>query len=788
MNAISKKVAMGILCTFALLPFVSCSLDSLFSTGGSGSVEVSISIPERLGRSALPADLQRALRPAEGATSRFINPDTRYIQATVWVGGNRGNPITASIAIPLDSASASLSVRKVPIGNHTLTVSLYDGGNPPVLLSEGTSPISVIYRMTARANVTAVPVTDDSFPPGPFGAYGATIAAPNSGGVFVYKVSVPRSGPYRLRCEEASGKNVLGADNVFLYDAKGRKVPSTHSGSGSFEGEYAGLDAAVYYAVIESPTNENDALRVSLDADMRITMTANTAYVDTDLTVMDRTRPFTLNVPCGCSSVQGISFGSAEGRGAPYSLQPDARTISVTPGANGLTSWDTDSPGSSVDFTDGLLGIARTGVVFRFAGAPHRFVYCNAAGSRPADSSGAAATTLNAAIATLNTLSEGAAIALLDGESYSLAQAGIDNPAILLSGCSSTGTRGAAYGKNPVTCSEKRYGLAVNADNSRISGLDFSIPGGNVTSSEYFFSIAGSCVLSDCGFSYSGNLSLASASSIEYSALYISAAQVSLDRCSIVLPGLALAGAGTHRVSGIQDLATANVALAISNSLISAGTPTATSASGQTFCGLYLPSMSNGFLTLAGSTVSSGLVGARTTLSFQPFMRAIQLAPGASNYLYSANCLLIAGDLSSPNSALVFSGAALGGFRFNDMVLGYAEGYGSPTGGSYILFLDAANRIHYPDWPTPAYASCPLFPVASLGLRSVASSNGGFLVPSAASPAALLSGGADLSVDSVRSPLSLSGVDAERLALDRHGSARTGNGSTGYSVGAFEVD
>jgi hypothetical protein len=794
MNAISKKVAMGIFITLALLfPLVSCSLNSLFSSDQTGEVEITLTIPESLSRSALPVGVLEALVPPESEASRFIHPDTRLIEATVSIDGGR-KTISSSTNVRTGETRATVTVRRIPMGNHKLTLSLYDAGSPPVLLSRGTTDISVRPKATAQANVTAVPITENTFNAGPYSTDGVTIDATHSGEILVYRVTLTASGSYMLRCYNPDMK-AHEPNDVSLYDNLGKKISTSTAGTGTEQGEYASLSSGVSYVVIDTPDlGRAGSLQVSLDADLRLTSSGDTVYVNQILTVFDRTRPFTINLPCGYSGTPVIGFVVA-GSGTPTLAFPDEHTVIVDPGSGSLVANSNKGNCVNVTFVDGLLGKPRLTIPFDLPGAPRTFIYCNADRLIPNGSKANAVATLDLAIDAANGLgtSDLPVIALLEREKFSCGQMGFRNSACLLGGCSADGTRGASFSSTPVTCSVRTNGIAVNADYSQISGIDFTIPvsGTVTTSNEYFMSVGGNyTVITNCTFKYSNlnPLALSSASPITYSTIFISAQDVTFDRCSIINPAITLSGATAHEVNALRDLSSTGTNLNISNCLISAGTLNSASAYHHTFCGINMPAMTGGFLVLAGSTVSSGLIGG--TLSSAPYMRAIQIAPGTYNYFYTANSLLVAGDLSSPNSAFIYSNGALAtsGLQFHNMALSYENGYAAITPSSRIIYLGSGTEIHYPDWSTSAYASNLLTPLANLNLVATTSTAVGFLKPQASSPAALLSGGGDLSVNSVRNDLSVSSLQPQYLLLDRAGTARTGNGATGYTIGAYEVD
>lgn len=773
MKVPSKHAVLGIVFSLAALPFLSCSLGL---NGGSGGIAVSIAIPRSIGSSALPTALRKAFAPS--ASSRFIHPGTRLVEVSIDLDGG-GESIRAQSAVAEGESSASVTVRDVPYGTHQLTVSLYDAaGN---LLSRGSTSVSVESRELATATVTAVPVTEKTFLPGPYGSRGTLIPPENYGTLCVYRVAVPNTGPYGVRyIDSGASREPLDPGILALYGADGRLIPFD---SGDMHTAYAAIPAGDCYVVVDAPSAALGDLELSLDADLRVTMSAPTLSIYPARTVQDRTRPFTLLIPSGFTGEYAISFGNANGAACAFSATSSTELL-VRPGADGLTSWMNPDTSARITFTDALLGLQRTNVSFIFAGAPLTFIYDPEV--VPSDSSASTIPTIGDIVAKVNDLREEyktVIVALREGKAYDGgARIDISYGISLLGGFSPGGIRENVHGASKITFSsnDDAIGFWENASGSLLDSLDIVLEGESLNAGSSGIVTDSKIGLKNVSLSYSKEIPLASDVFFDYSLIRAGNGDITLDACSILGPRISFGGTGNYAINGIAFTVESG-ALRVSNSLVDSCTVSAKTTGGLvTLSGIYAPDFDSGDITIAGSAVSSGLIA--RSASAPVAMLSLNLR--GTGGLNVANSLLVTDYPSGSESLFIHYAGDADDLRLNHCVLGYA---GTIVGETYLIRYSLSG-LTFGNWARSSYSSNPVMSLRELSLASTDPSRAGFLKPQASSPEILRSGGADLSSAKARSDAFVTAIDPPDLLRDRTGRARTGNGTTGFSVGAYEVD
>jgi hypothetical protein len=773
----AKKVAMGILITLALLsPLTSCSLNSIFSSDQTGEVEISLTIPESLSRSALPAGILEALVPSDFAASRFIHPDTRLIEASIAVNGG-DETIRSEATIRSGATSTTITLRRVPMGQHIITLSLYDGGDPPVLLSRGSSSITVTPKQSAKASITAVPITELSFGPGPYsGGFGINIGTEHSFDFLVYRVDLPAAGPYALYFK---GNNERPLSGAVIYDSTGKKVALTAAGRGSAGYNSFSAQAGRYYAAVSIPDLGSGNATLAIDADTNPSLDIKSVNIDQALSVMDKLRFFTITIPCGYGPIGGVStyFAAAEGTVPPVLVAVNSTTILVKPQPNSILSLAYAPSGCALIFIDPMIGQNRT-VNFNFPGAPRDFAYCPA-DYKPADTGSTGYATMRDAVYAFRTNRDNPVIVVQEGASLTeTTVTSFGEPMLLIGGCAANGTRTASHGTSAIHLWTFTNALNTSMPNTIFDSLDFQIPGGDLSgSSQYAISLGASTIFRNCAIR-GGALSFPANTSYSYSLVFMTGVSTFVfDRCSI-LGGSHTVNANAVPTLRAVDCADSGATLEVVNSLVDPGEINAPTANGFSY-GIH---MSQGApLYLVGSTVSGG-VSSHSTANYHAIY-----CPNASACRI-VNSVLVQGKATTSatgDSSILYDSGAIASAL--------------PICANSIFSISTIPRIvHYPVYGGSAYtwsAFSGLKPgnsymnASSLNLTSMIVGEDSFLRSQAASAAALRTGGADLSVAETLTALELDSLDSSiDLRADRLGAVRTGDGATGYTIGAYEVD
>ncbi len=485
-------------------------------------------------------------------------------------------------------------------------------------------------------------------------------------------------------------------------------------------------------------------------------------------------------------------FGNADGAEEAAVAALDPFTLRVTPAAGSLISIDESPSPGSLHFTDALLGMPRTDVPFTLPAQARTFVYCNASGIPPDGSLASAFDDFQAAIGNdggTNSLGAdaGAPILAISGTIplSDIVEINAARP-IILGGFAMDGTR--SQGATSSVELEMLDIINVNSAGTRIEGLQFGFPvehGGSIeipVGSTYFINVSASASFIGCSLRTPPIIVATSQTgTTTFTFFRIGNAVTSFDRCSIVGDGVVFSGTGTGQVFAMHRPDGATAELLITNSLICPGTILTSTSANHEMTGIRAY-QSNSTLNIVGSTITGGM---GTVGDGLPRMKAISMNSSSNTHLYLHNSTLLAQDLSNPESVLLeLSGAAPATDSvFRQVAYGYAN-------NTDRLINYAGTIIITTTWaPAEKYcAESHRGPLEKLGYSSLVATNTDFLKLSAASPSFLKSGGLDFGLNGNPLVGPLKVFSNERLSLDRDGRARTGNGSTGYSSGAFEAD
>lgn len=762
MNIRAIHRSLPILAAAALL-LVACAAP-LSANLSRGAVAVTVTIPA-VSCAAYPAALKTAL----SKPSRFIHPDTQRVEVSV-SGADIATPLTESADIPPGSASASLTVGAIPAGTaRTVTVSLYDAG--AVLLAQSVSTVSISDGATTPVTATAVPVAlEPSVEPGPYvaGTYGVLLGPTFGGKTTVFPFDLTNAGKYTVSFSDP-------AYIPQLYGPDGRSIELTHIGGTSLR-SFTADRAGDYYAVLTLSSGYEGGGQLALDADIRVTASGPTLYVDPTLTVFDRQRAFTLTVACGyvTGTPPGILFGTAEETGTGKDISAvNGATITVTPGTTGLNPTAAAPTDCTMNFTDALLNIYRTGETFSLHAAPRTVVYLGGAGVKPADSAATATTGLGAAAYEVNNETALPVIAVLkDYSTVDPSIVTIDDPAIVLGGCDGTAwTREPAHGISTVnvrsSTNVSTLQTAMTAVGTVFDSLQFLCVGTNASASHATVLAAGKTFFRDCEFRFRNTTVNGSSGAVNYAYLRLDT-QTELDRCSVIGEGVALNASSNSVAIRAIDITT-DSAITILNSVVSPGNVTYAAGTMNSYSyGIY-SSASLTQLNLAGSTVSGG--AAVTESSYYRF-NAVYLSAANNTLQFSNNLIVCDNPLSASANYAIFSFLATTTPKFQNNLIAYVN---DPlTNDITTINYSYSNKS---TWPT-AFGTTNLFSLLSeLSISTNDATQSAYLKPTGASP--LTTGGATLTAAAAGFPPS--GGEAA-FAVDRLGNPRTAP----YTIGAYE--
>lgn len=770
--------AFGILSTFGaaalLIPLASCR-SPVAGTAPQGRLVVSVTLP-----AAVPAGGSAAL--AAGGEARFIHPDTRRIFVEV-EGDDIGTPLSSSADLGEGQTTATVKINAIPEGSaRTVTVTLYGAEGPP--LARAATTVDIQGGETVGAELSPVPVEYRILVPGPYGASGpdgvpcgAVLGALEANSAAVYRASVPKSGAYRIRVAAGGALPVGGFE---LYDAEGRSVPVS---SAPETAEYGAFTAAAgtYYLLVDSPASGIE-LVCELDADLFASYAGPVISADHRQPMMDRARPASIRVSSGAAGAVLASV-SGETTELTAAAQQDGTILISPPFAERAAPFAAD-----ISFTDALLGFPRTlsGIALP---APRTVRYVAASGSDAGDGSFAAPMrTLAAAAAAVAAGSDEEPVILVSAQG-TVAETGaveITKKALILGGAAVDGSRSAAAPLSTVLVAADNasgYAASVSAAGTLVDGIEFRAAATTYPESTIysFLQVSADLTLRRCTL-VAGD----SANAMEYCfVLVVGSPAVDLHRCSILGGTFSGATAGSAVVYGLYSNG-GSPTVTIVNSVVHPGTLTPGSSSGALIRGVQLDQAAS-TLRLIGSTVSSGFLSA--SLNKPATDVAAVKAAGAlrvfNNLLLLDNAWRGA-DAENAAYALAYSPAeAYGNVRYN--FFGYQPQTGTPlylvhNGGPLGLDSFFAEDCGNSD----AWSSL-VDGLALAGFVRTAAPGALDFRPTAASPASVRFGGAALSSWSDAAlGFAPSAEQRAELALDRDGKARSGAGSAGWSLGAYE--
>jgi len=794
---------LGLTAAALLLP--SC-IAPLSVSAGYGSIGVTVTIPA-FTEAAYPAALKTAL----SKPSRYIHPDTRRVEVSV-AGAGIATPLTASADIPSSSSTASLTVGSIPAGTaRTVTISLYD--TVDVLLAQSVSTVDVEGGATTSVTTAAVPIKVTNVTPGPYSAVtpirGIDITSADAGKTTVYAFNLPNPGAYKVEFGDSPTYTPV------LYRPDGQAVIITETvGITQY---FTAAAAGIFYAVLTLPTAyAPDGPSLVLDADTRITASGPTLYVDPTLSVFDRQRAFTLTVACGyvTGTPPGILFGLAEGTSKDLSAT-NGSTIAVTPGATGLNPTTAAPTNCTMNFTDALLNIARTGETFTLHAVPRRVVYMNSTGTKPGDSFAAGYLTIAEAAEYIGNILPAETIPVVyawaagysSTEPYSII---IGRPALVLGGCES-----ATWTRVPDTTTSRislanlsndgDTSLTIAAAGTLFDRMDIQQPNNlNITvSSANSIAIVEAATFRNCVLAASGAVTInASGSALDYQFINVGAttlfrdcvikatnvtetasiaavtfrlinlvAATEFDRCSILGEAITMNATGNSINCRAIEINT-DSAVTILNSVVSPGTITyASGPYGTTAYGVYR-SFDLTMLNIAGSTIHSGKdVSGNTNCHYHSvYLGSINNTMNISNSLFI--CDNPGGD---GNDYALFSGSPTTA-NIHHTAIGFVNNT------AFTIAIISGTSYIPSAWQ--GYGTANLFSLFSaLGLLGSGDpTDPDFAKPSNTSTT-LSTGGATLTTANTGFTLSGDSLGTA-FAVDRLGNARTAP----YTIGAYEYN
>lgn len=740
-----------------------------------GRLVVAISIPA--GGQATEAAASRS----DGG-ARFVHPDTRRVVVEV-EADDIDTPLSAADELDDGQTTATVRIDSIPEGTaRKVTVTLYGAGGAP--LARASTTVDIRGGETVGAELSPVPVAYRELAPGPFGAAGpggvpcgAVLAPGESEPAVVYAAALPKPGAYRVRVAAGGTEPVGGFE---LYDAEGRSVPVSADPGASDYGSFS-ADAGTYYLLVEGPDG-GAGLVCELDADTSASYVGPVIAADHREPMMDRARPAPIRAACGATGSVQASISGEEWE-LDAAAQPDGTIRLEAPFPERSAPIAAD-----ISFTDALLGFPRTvsGVALP---APRAVYYAAASGSDAGDGGiGAPKRTLAAAAAAVAAGSDDEPVILVSapGALIETAPVEVSKKALILGGAAADGSRSAAATPSAVyvaTGSAPGYAASVSAAGTLIDGIEFRAIDTTYPESALYtlLQVSADLTMRRCAL-IAGN----TANAMEYHFVLVSGSPaVDLHRCSILGGTFSGSATGVAVVYGLLANGSSPT-VTIVNSVVHPGTLAPGSSSSALIRGVQLD-QSTSTLRLLGSTVSSGFLSSAVDKAATNVA-----AVRAAGALRVFNNLLIldnawrGADAAHAAYALVYSSAeAYGNVSRN--FFGHQSQAGTPL---YLVYNGEALGLDsfFAEDCGNTYFWGALADELSLGGFSRTAAPGTLdFRPTAASPAALRANGAVLSAWS-DAALGFAPTAEQRaeLAMDRDGKARSGSGSTGWTLGAYE--
>ncbi|MCP5453866.1 MAG: hypothetical protein H7A27_07765 [Spirochaetaceae bacterium] len=740
---------------------------------------LSISIEPGSLATDLPVALRRSLAGplAEAAASaRFLHPDALALSATLTVDGVRREPLAVS---PFDPDSPGpLEFGRLPVGSDcSVSVSISDADG---LLCSGSSGAFVVAPGGVRLTVSLKPLESSAMLAGPHGdPYGVVVDASLAGRVSVFSVALPVAGPYDAYFGDYDNQAFLT-----IYDPDGAPIPTTqiYARDRVFNAARPGG----YYAVLNLPADYTFESDLGVDADTRVFYDGPAVYVDEDVGyVMDRQRGFSLSVPCGFAATPAPQVTNSN---------EDLFTVSAGDRLDIEAGENLASSASSaivyVAYTDAMLGISRTSIQAERMPSPRSAVYVHSSGTGPADSLAPASSdissiaTLDDTVPSIVLLRDGDVIdegGSASGMSFSY------RGGLIIGGCDESWERRPDHaGRTSVrmpALGQNLLGLTPEAATPFIiDSVDFEtqaaieVPSASVN----LVYVGGSCgdvTIRNSSFRFSV-IRNAYAGAVVSLLASDSAAGLTLDRTEVSVQN-STDNAYAMDLFGVR-CDDALTGFTMIDSVVSLGAVSSSSTASETCAVRVLTSSVPA--TVVGSTVSGGVY------ANDPGNITSRTVYIVSDALRCYNNLLVIDTSVQNNYAITYySGAQL--YIRNNLLATVSDiDYGAEP-----LIRDEYIPITNYTWDdfvalAAGTATNACLPLSSLAMAYDDPLDGAYLMPTASSPAALRTGGANLGSDAVIEALSLSAALKPLYAVDRVGAERTGSGDTGYTIGAYEQD
>jgi len=535
----SRRINIALAITI-LASFASAGCRSPIVSALSADMSVTVHIPGGL-TSEVPATVRAAMAESiedPGAGARYINPGTRYVTGALSYANGSGKVITIQTDGTRADGQDSVELRfeDVPIGvKADIVVRLYDSdGSGRTLLGESAMTIDDVGSGAKVPDMSVAPIASTDLVLGPYldGTRGVTIDADSNGKVLVYSFSITNPGAYM---STLAGDGLTQAHAIFTDD--GKRVPASRASSDQQSIRFDAV-AGDYFAVAEIPASFTIPAKLSVDADVTMSLQTPAIYVDSELTVMDRMRPIMLS--CTVGFAEGSYTGNVNGTSVTGTGLADG-TCSI----NTVREAQADATSLTFTFVDSLLNLEHTETINL---PPQRTViYATSTGTYPAWIAPTANSLLNARNQANDTYGSDAGIpviALKAGETLN-GQEGVTftRSTLVVGGCNASWARSPDHGSSTIAWSDGSvvaYALGTSSGGAGSAFYDLTMmrPVRTMTeASESMILLAGGTSFTDCMID-SGAVTGPAIDAPTYSIVSLSdvaqAGAYSFKRCSIV--------------------------------------------------------------------------------------------------------------------------------------------------------------------------------------------------------------------------------------------------------------